>query len=139
MKIDCPTTCTASYAPKTPVTLTARSASFAGWSGACNTTSATCSLTMNSDLSVNPIFNAPSYTLTVIVISSGPASVTSNDMKIDCPSTCSASYAQGTPVTLSASAGQLLSWSSGRCPGTGSCTVTMSSDQTVTARFAAAQ
>jgi len=139
MKIDCPTRCMASYAQGTPVTLTARSASFAGWSGACTTTSATCSLTMNSDHTATPIFSAPSYTLTVMVISSGPATVTSNDMKIDCSSTCSASYAQGTPVTLSASAGQLLSWSSGSCPGTGSCTVTMSSDQTVTARFAAAQ
>jgi hypothetical protein len=56
--IDCGSTCATAYAPGTPVTLTAAASAgsfFAGWSGACAGTG-TCSVTMNSDLSVGALF-----------------------------------------------------------------------------------
>ena len=59
---------------------------------------------------------------------------------ISCPGTCSHSYTAGTTVTLTASAASgsnFSGWSGGVCSGTGTCTVTMNSDQTVTATFAA--
>ena len=60
---------------------------------------------------------------------------------IPCPGACSQSYVHGTVVTLSAtptSGSTFVGWSGGGCAGTGDCTVTMSSDQTVTATFNAA-
>lgn len=52
--------------------------------------------------------------------------------------TCSASYNNGTQVTLTATPGLLYvftGWSGGGCSGTGPCTVTLRTDTTVTARF----
>jgi hypothetical protein len=81
----------------------------------------------------------PFYTLTVSV--TGGGSVASSDGKIQCPSmTCSASYPTGVQVMLaetSSSGSAFSSWSGGGCMGTpSSCTVTLSSDTTVTATFA---
>jgi hypothetical protein len=50
------------------------------------------------------------------------------------------SYAAGTMVTLTAAAdsgSSFAGWSGGGCSGTGTCTVTVNSDQTVTATFTA--
>src|SRR5207249_4903256 len=58
---------------------------------------------------------------------------------IACGATCAATYASGSSVTLTAvpAAGSTFSgWSGGSCTGTGTCTVTMSAAQTVTATFA---
>jgi hypothetical protein len=63
--------------------------------------------------------------------------VTSSPSGISCPTTCSANYTSGTPVTLTAAAGTgstFAGWS-GACSGTGSCSVTMSKAQAVTATF----
>jgi sugar lactone lactonase YvrE len=80
----------------------------------------------------------PMETLTVTVSGSG-GTVTSSPAGIACPGTCSAVFALGTKVTLSASAAlgfKFMGWS-GACSGTGSCVVTMSSAQSVTATFIA--
>jgi hypothetical protein len=63
--------------------------------------------------------------------------VTSSPAGIDCGSTCSASFAPGTPVTLGASpatAWGLAGWG-GACNGIGSCTVTMNANTSVSASF----
>ncbi|HSB00244.1 MAG TPA: non-reducing end alpha-L-arabinofuranosidase family hydrolase, partial [Anaerolineales bacterium] len=68
---------------------------------------------------------------------SGSGTVTSSPAGINCGSTCSASYASGTSVTLtpSAASGSTFGGWSGACSGTGSCTVNMNTNQTVTATF----
>lgn len=66
----------------------------------------------------------------------GGGTVTSAPGGISCGATCSASYASGTSVILTAAAvGSTFTGWSGGCAGTGACTVTMSSVQTVTATF----
>ncbi len=75
------------------------------------------------------------YTLTVNKVGSG--TVTSNPAGVSCGSTCAASWASGTAVTLtaSASAGATFAGWSGACTGTGTCIVTMTTAQGVTATF----
>jgi uncharacterized repeat protein (TIGR02543 family) len=73
----------------------------------------------------------PQFTLTTSVSPSGAGTIT--------PAT--GKYDQGTPVTVTATANtgyQFTGWS-GACTGTGSCTVTISSDKTVIANFALVQ
>ncbi len=58
--IDCGTTCAASLASGTTVTLTATAASgstFAGWSGACTSTTGTCAVTMTAARAVTATFS----------------------------------------------------------------------------------
>src|SRR5439155_1471331 len=62
----------------------------------------------------------------------------SNPPGINCGNTCSASYNSGTQVTLTATPDFLWAfagWSGGGCSGTGRCTVTITANTTVTARF----
>jgi Divergent InlB B-repeat domain len=135
--ISCPSTCSASFASGTQVTLTATPASgwkFNGWSGACGGTG-TCSVTMNSAQSVTATFVQLTYPLAVSLTGSG--SVSSNPAGISCPSTCSASFNSGTPVTLTATPApgmSFIGWS-GACSGTGGCSVTMSAAESVSAAF----
>ena len=77
---------------------------------------------------------ASSYTLTVSV--SGNGTVTSTDHVVNCSSVCSYLYPANVNVTLNGTAGtgwNLAGWSA--CTGTGSCTVTMTQNQSVTATF----
>lgn len=70
--------------------------------------------------------------------------ITSNPAGINCGtggSTCSASFAAGTNVTLTATPNttlNFLGWGEG-CSGTGSCALTMTSDQQVSASFSQPQ
>ena len=75
------------------------------------------------------------YGLTVTVAGSGQ--VTGTD--IACPSTCTASFAAGTTVALTAnpSPGSTFAGWGGACSGGGACVVTMSSARTVSADFSA--
>ena len=77
------------------------------------------------------------YTLTVSKTGSG--TVTSTPAGIDCGSTCSQAFSGGTTVVLAATGSPGFSFAgwSGACSGTGTCTVNMNSDKTVTATFAA--
>jgi serine/threonine-protein kinase len=78
---------------------------------------------------------AQRFTLTVVV--NGAGKVTSNPAGVDCGSTCSATFAVGTPVALTATAqgGVLTGWA-GACTGAASCSVTLGADSQVTATFA---
>ncbi len=76
--------------------------------------------------------------LTVSLGGSGSGKVTSAPAGISCPGACSASFAHGTQVTLSANpspGSKFAGWSGGGCSGTGACTLSMSSDTSVSATF----
>ena len=64
--------------------------------------------------------------------------MTDAGQNINCGTTCSHIYVDGTKVTLTATASsgyQFTGWSGGGCSGVSTCTVTVSSDVTVTAVF----
>lgn len=141
--ISCGATCSANFAYGTIVTLTAVSnnnSTFAGWSGACSGSGA-CAVTMTSAHAVTATFELlpqTPQTLTVQRIGGGSGTVTSTPAGIDCGATCSAVFAAGTIVTLTASpttGSHSGGWIGGGCSGAGPCVVTMSSAQTVTANF----
>lgn len=78
-----------------------------------------------------------SVTLTVATAGLGTGSVVSLPAGIDCVTTCSATFPSGTPVTLTAmpdAVSTFTGWS-GACSGTGSCTVVLNGNTTVTATF----
>jgi uncharacterized repeat protein (TIGR02543 family) len=80
--------------------------------------------------------NVVSYTLSVA--KSGSGTVISSPGGINCGSACSANYASGTSVTLTASPASGYSFAgwSGGCSGTStSCTVSMTAARSVTASF----
>ena len=144
--INCPTTsCSASFASESMVTLTATAnagSAFAGWSGAGCSGTGTCVVTMNAAEAVMATFNtAATFTLTVTEVGTGTGKVTSNPAGINCPTTCSASFASESMVTLTATANAgsaFAGWRGANCSGTGSCVVTMSAAEGVTATFNAA-
>ena len=137
--ITCGATCSATYNYNTSVTLTATpttGSTFAGWSGGGCSGTGTCVVAVTANTTVTATFNLIPYTLSVTT--SGSGSVTSSPAGISCGATCSASFNYGTAVTLTASpsAGYSFSgWSGGGCSGTGTCTVTLTGNTTVTATF----
>ncbi len=137
--IDCGADCTETVDEGANIELTATADTgyqFDSWSGGCSG-SGTCSVTLNSNQSVTANFSdaAVQNDLTVTVSGSGTVTATG----INCGSDCTGSYADGASVTLSATADtgyQFDSWS-GACSGSGACSVTMNSNQNVTATFEA--
>ncbi len=145
--LSCTASCSgasASFASTSAVTLTAQAASgstFAGWSGACSSTSSSCTIPAGtSSANVTASYQtttAQSYTLSVVRQGAGSGTVTSTPAGIGCGSTCTASYAAGASVTLTAypaSGSSFTGWG-GACSGTSSCTVSMDSARSVTASF----
>ena len=140
--IQCGGDCTEPYARGTAVVLTATpnaGSTFAGWSGACSG-SGTCTVTLNDDASVTASFalaTATLFRLDVAKAGTGTGTVTSSPAGINCGADCTEDYANGTPVTLTATAdaGSVFAGWSGACSGTGTCSVTMSQARSVTATF----
>lgn len=136
--INCPGTCVASFARNTQVKLTASPGTnyfFEGWGGNCSGKNV-CNLTVTGPESVSASF-VSGKTLTVSMSGTGNGTVTSNPAGINCPTTCSATFPANTQVSLSETPGAndiFSSWS-GACNGTSTCTVTVSSDDSVTASF----
>jgi hypothetical protein len=135
--INCPSACSASFGPGTQVTLTATPTNgwdFNGWGSACSGVG-NCLVTMNAAQSVTATFAQTQYTLNIGVAGNG--TVTSSPSGIGCPSACTMNYSSGTPVTLTATpaGGATFNGWGGACSGNGSCLVTMSSLESVTAMF----
>ena len=79
-----------------------------------------------------------SSVLTIAKSGSGSGTVTSNPKGISCGSDCTETYATAKKVTLTAKAvsdSYFTGWSGGGCSGTGTCSISMTSDLTVTANF----
>ena len=78
-----------------------------------------------------------SYTLSLSTAGTGAGDVASDDRRIDCGSTCSATYVSGITVTLRATprAGSTFAGWTGDCSGTGTCDVLISQIRSVTATF----
>jgi phospholipase C len=142
--ISCAPTCSTSFASGTQVTLTetaAANSSFTGWTGGCSGSNPTCSLTLSASQQVTATFNANQNApvLTVSLAGTGTGTISSNPSGISCAPTCSASFAGGTQVTLSETAGtnsSFAAWAGGGCSGTSpTCTLTMNANQQVTATF----
>ena len=144
-KINCGTTCSASYNSGTVATLTATPANgstFTGWSGCDTVSGTTCTVTMSAARSVTATFaGLQSFILTVNKAGTGRGTVTSNPPGIDCgtsSTSCSANYTSGTTVTLTAAptAGSTFTgWSGCDTVSGTACTVTMSAARSVTATF----
>jgi hypothetical protein len=80
--------------------------------------------------------NPQTYTLGVTNTGTGTGTVSGSG--INCGSTCTQMYASSTSVTLTAAAASnsiFLGWS-GACTGTGTCTVLMTGNASITATFA---
>ncbi|MBK7001892.1 MAG: DUF1566 domain-containing protein [Rhodoferax sp.] len=80
----------------------------------------------------------PTVTLNVTRAGTGAGTVMSAPSGINCGTSCSATFASGTSVILTATAvaGSTFTGWSGACTGTGSCVVSMTAAKSVTATFA---
>jgi len=139
--IDCGTACAATYDSGTVVTLTATpaaNATFDGWTGGGCSGTGPCTLTLTADTTVTARFNVRRVTLSVSRQGTGGGTVTSSPAGIDCGTACAATYDSGSVVTLTATPAANATfdgWTGGGCAGTGPCTLTLTANTTVTARF----
>ncbi len=139
--IACGTDCSESFPSGAVVTLTpaaATGSTFSGWSNGC-TGIIPCILTGNIPVLVTANFaTAVSQTWTLKIGFYSRGTVIGEPGGISCTSACSASYASGTVVTLTAvpaNGKQFLRWTGGGCKGAGACTVTLKSNVSVRAWF----
>jgi fibronectin-binding autotransporter adhesin len=136
--------CTGGYADGTVVILTATPTAgytFSAWGGDCAGSALAASVTMSANRNCTATFTSK-RTLTVSVNNGGSVSDDQTPKRIDvCTSTggtCTASYADGTTVTLTATAaaGYTFSGWGGDCSGgTVSTSVTISATRNCTAAF----
>jgi sugar lactone lactonase YvrE len=97
----------------------------------------------NGTFNVRLVRSAPqslgSYSLSVSKTGTGTGAIASTSPGISCGTTCSASFASGTSVTLTATpdSGSTFTGWGGACTGTGNCVVALGSSQSVTATFTA--
>ena len=134
--IDCPQSCAADFPEGTSVTLYPSAAAgwgFTGFDGAC--AGAACTITLAADAAAVATFILHPVELAVQV--SGGGSVVSSPAAIDCPGMCSAIFAPGTAVILTASAttGSSFAGFSGACTGP-SCSLRLTAPASVSASFA---
>ena len=152
--VSCGNKCAIAYNIGSVVTLTAKASSgntFVGWTGACTGTGSTCVVTVTGRMDVGATFAATpkgggggggggsSFSLSVSRSNPGTVTATPNgDRVLECGSACSAKFAAGTVVTLTATppAGKTFTGWGGACSGTSAtCTLTMSKDTSVQASF----
>jgi hypothetical protein len=95
---------------------------------------------ISTGCSVYAVFTLDEYTLSVVFAGGGSGAVSSNPPGIDtCTSDCSADFATGDVVTLTADPDDeniFTGWTGEGCSGTDNCTVTMDQAREITAEFA---
>ena len=121
---------------------------FKQWTGPCSGTQPTSTLGTVTSPDRNcrvSLVAPPDESLSVNYSGTGLGTVSSSPSGVNCPASCSASFQQGTVVTLSAAAAdgsnfagwvgpQSAGWV-GPCSGTGTCTLTLNGPTTITAAF----
>ncbi|HEY5708394.1 MAG TPA: hypothetical protein VIS51_03275 [Solirubrobacterales bacterium] len=147
--IDCGSDCSELYEEGTKVTLEAKEdggSTFAGWSGSGCSGTGKCEVTMSAAKEVTAEFSTaakPKFALKVKKAGSGTGMVTSSPAGINCGLDCEEEYEEGTPVTLTGTAGantKAVVWSGcDSVNGENECLVTMSAAKEVTATFALEQ
>ena len=150
--IECGAICTSTFDQGSTVTLTAEAnpgSEFAGWSGAGCSGMGACQVSMAGAQNVTASFNAiprlvpvdrssAKRTLSISVTGEGSGTITSDPGGIECGTPCSAAYAPGTKVTLSAKPdgeSAFSGWSGCDSSSATSCTLTLGSSRTVGASF----
>ena len=141
--LSCPGTCSAVFPARTVVTLTAspnKGDAFNGWAGACSGLSLTCTLTVDAAKSVSATFS-DHWILALATTGVGTARFTSSPFGISCGATCSAPFAPGTTVTLTAfpdANTYIADWGLPSCPNyILTCPVTLTSNVSATVTLAA--
>jgi hypothetical protein len=135
--IDCGADCSQNYSSGTLVTLTplpGTGSVFAGWTGNSDCTDG--SVTMNANKSCTANFALNQALLTVTVNGTGTVDSTSSGMT--CGSSCTFALSLGSTITLRATPStgtSFAGWTGAGCQGTGDCTITLSTDQSVAASF----
>jgi len=136
--------CSGTFPQGSSVTLTATPNTgnmFSGWGGACSGTSSCVVALSTSSASVSAAFatsQTVSHLLSLSLTGDGKGSVTSSPSGLTCSGgTCTASFPQGTTVTLTPATqtGNVFQGWNGVCSGTSNCVVTLTSAQIVTAVF----
>lgn len=141
--IACGDACEAEFLYGQSVTLTAEPnaySSFSSWGADCEgAVGPSCTLEMTTERTARAIFTLNTYNVTVAKSGSGSGTVSTDVGALNCGATCSAAYAHGTEVTLTASPDRnstFVGWT-GACSGTSqTCTVTVAASVSVTATFA---
>ncbi|MGD0630835.1 MAG: choice-of-anchor Q domain-containing protein [Terracidiphilus sp.] len=146
------TSFTRTYNSGTAVILTAPATAganvFSSWTGCTTSNTVTCNVTLNANTTVTANFTAPTfYTLTVdsvnpssgVAINAAPAD---NNNTSTGSTSFTLSYNQGAAVTLTAPAtaagNNFSSWTGCTTASTVTCNVTLATNTTVTANYAAA-
>ena len=138
--IDCVSACSVNVASGTTVTLTATAAPgavFRGWSGGACSGVGSCVINATRDVVLTAAFEAL-FTVTVVKAGAGSGTVMSSLPGITCGTSCSAVFASGMPITLTAAAAPgsvFAGWSGGGCSDTGPCSVSGPSNVTITSTF----
>ena len=144
--VDCGASCQQSFGAGTQVSLTATPAagsSFAGWSGSGCAATGACRITLGQDTSVTASFNVlppDRHTLTVHRLGNGKGTVTSSPTGINCGATCTRTFTANQRLTLTATAAlpsRFTGWSGACTTKSTTCTVALTADTAVTARFVA--
>lgn len=137
-KINCTSSCAASYYSATDVVLAATPApgsEFVAWVAGCGGTGS-CSVTTDRNIVVGAQFDTIPSSLTVVNTGNGKVTSTSHSA-IDCGTACSVVVAFDTDVALTATPDEgyeVAGWSD--CAGAGgSCTVNVRGAKTVTVTF----
>jgi GH25 family lysozyme M1 (1,4-beta-N-acetylmuramidase) len=133
-------TCSRLANPDVPLTLAATpdpGASLLRWTGACSEAGSapTCEVTALGAKTVSAVFGYPVH---LERQGSGDGTVSSSPSRLDCGVTCTASFAVGSSVTLTAepdSASVFAGWSDGCTGGALLCSFSVEAPTTVTAMF----
>ena len=141
-------TCSATFPPNTVVSLAATPSglsSFSGYTGACNASTCTLSMTPGTTGSVTAQFTAPpTLTLSAATGSQGGGTLTSAPSGLSCAlsnlaasGACTFAYALNTVVTVTqtpTNGSVFLNWV-GACTGSGTCQVPLTAPRSVQALY----